>query len=82
MVVNAPEELVAEQVQHENRTSPRTSSRFVVSPSNEQLSLKGLMEKVGLKHRPTFWENYTKLAFKAVFNVLCPASPISETNTY
>lgn len=28
---------------------------LLLALSNEQLSLKVLMEKVGLKHRPTFW---------------------------
>lgn len=54
MVVDAPEELVAEQAQHEDRTSTEQPIVQVTEQdrvllfalSNEQLSLKGLMEKV------------------------------------
>ena len=44
--------------------------------TNEQLSLKVLMEKVGLKHRPTFLENYISPASEAGFlKVLYPDKP-------
>ena len=57
MVVDAPEELIEEQMQHEDRTSTEQPTVQVAEQvrvlllalSNDQLSLKGLMEKVGLK---------------------------------
>lgn len=53
MVVDAPEELVAEQTLHEDRTSTEQPTVQVteqvrvllIALSNDQLSLKGLMEK-------------------------------------
>ena len=66
MVVNPLEELRAEQVQQIDRTSTEQPAEQVTEQvcallltlSNEQLSLKGLMEKIGLKHHPTFLGNY------------------------
>lgn len=44
--------------------------------SSGQLSLKGLMERVGLKHRPAFWENYITPALEAgVLRMLFPDRP-------
>ena len=71
MVVNAPEGLAAEPVRPVNRTSteqvPEQVRSLLLALSNEQLSLKVLMEKVGLKHRPTFLENYITPASEAGF---------------
>lgn len=51
--------------------------------SNEQLSLKVLMEKVGLKHRPTFLENYINPASEAGFlKVLYPDKPNHPRQKY
>ena len=51
--------------------------------SNEQLSLKVLMEKVGLKHRPTFLENYITPASEAGFlKVLYPDKPNHPRQKY
>lgn len=91
MVVDAPEELVAEQTLHEDRTSteqptvqvPEQVRVLLLALSNEQLSLKGLMEKVGLKHRPTFLENYINPAFEAGFlKVLYPDKPNHPRQKY
>ena len=91
MVVNAPEELTAEQVQQINRTSTEQHtvqvteqvSTLLLALSNEQLSLKVLMEKVGLKHRPTFLENYINPAFQAGFiKVLYPEKPNHPRQKY
>ena len=91
MVVNAPEGLVAEPVRPVNRTSTEQLAvqvteqvrSLLLALSNEQLSLKGLMEKVGLKHRPTFLENYITPAFEAgVIKVLYPDKPNHPRQKY
>ena len=54
MVVNVPKELVTEQAQHDNRTSTEQPTvqvteqvlALLLALSNEQLSLKSLMERV------------------------------------
>lgn len=66
MVVNAPEGLVAEQGSSVNRTSTEQVTvqvteqvrTLVLALSDRQMSLKTLMDELGLKHRPTFLENY------------------------
>ena len=73
MLVNAPEKLTAKQAQRTNRTSTEQPTvqvteqvrALLLALSCEQLSLKALMEKVGLKHRPTFLENYISPALEA-----------------
>ena len=91
MVVNAPEELTAKQVQQIDRTSTEQPAvqvteqvrTLLLAMSNEQLSLKVLMEKVGLKHRPTFLENYINPAFQAGFiKVLYPEKPNHPRQKY
>lgn len=87
MVVDVPKELGAEQTQHEDRTSTEQVTEQVrallLALSNEQLSLKELMEKVGLKHRPTFLENYINPAFEAGFlKVLYPDKPNHPRQKY
>ena len=91
MVVNAPKELIVEQTQHEDRTSTEQPTvqlteqvrTLLLALSNEQLSLKRLMEKVGLKHRPTFLENYINPAFEAGFlKVLYPDKPNHPRQKY
>ena len=87
MVVNAPEELRAEQVQRIDRTSTEQVTEQVrallFTLSNEQLSLKGLMEKIGLKHRPTFVENYITPALEAgILKVLYPDKPNHPRQKY
>lgn len=91
MVVNAPEELKAEQVQRIDRTTTEQLTVQVTEQvrtllfalSNEQLSLRVLMEKVGLKHRPTFLENYITPASEAGFlKVLYPDKPNHPKQKY
>ena len=75
MLVNAQEDLTIKQVEQINRTSTEQPTvqvteqvRTLLSAlSNKQLSLKVLMEEVGLKHRPTFLENYINPAFEVGF---------------
>lgn len=87
IVVNAPEKLTAKQVQQNNRTSTEQVTEQVhallLALSNEQLSLKVLMEKVGLKHRPTFLENYISPAFEGGFiKILYPDKPNHPRQKY
>ena len=87
MVVNPPEELRAEQVQQIDRTSTEQPTEQVrallLTLSNKQLSLKSLMEKIGLKHRPTFVENYITPALEAgILKVLYPDKPNHPRQKY
>ena len=91
MLVNTQEELTIKQVQQINRTSTEQPSvqvteqvRALLSTlSNKQLSLKVLMKKVGLKHRPTFLENYINPAFEVGFlKVLYPDKPNHPRQKY
>ena len=91
MVVNAPEELTAKQVQQIDRTSTEQPAVQVTEQvlallfalSNEQLSLKVLMEKVGLKHRPTFIENYINPAIETgILKILYPDKPNHPRQKY
>lgn len=91
MVVDAPETLVAEQIQHEYRTSTEQPTvqvteqvrALLLALSTEQLSLKALMEKVGLKHRPTFLEKYISPAQKeGIITVLYPDKPNHPRQKY
>lgn len=91
MLVGTPEETAAEPVQHANRTSTEQPTEQVTEQvcallsaiSNEQLSLKELMGRVGLKHRPTFLENYITPAFKAgILKVLYPDKPNHPRQKY
>lgn len=51
--------------------------------SDGQLSLKELMEKVGLKHRPTFLGNYINPALDAGFiEMLYPDKPNHPKQKY
>lgn len=91
MVINAPEELILKQVGQIDRTSTEQATEQVTEQvralllalSNEQLSLKVLMEKVGLKHRPTFLVNYISPASEAGFlKVLYPDKPNHPRQKY
>lgn len=91
MLVNAPEKLAAELIQHGNRTSTEQPTvqvteqvrALLITLSNEQLSLKALMENIGLKHRPTFIENYINPALQSGYiRVLYPDKPNHPRQKY
>ncbi len=90
MVVNAPKELVTEQAQHNRASTEQPTVQvteqvlaLLLALSNEQLSLKGLMEKVGLKHRPTFIENYINPAVETgILKILYPDKPNHPRQKY
>ena len=90
MVVNAPKELVTKQAQHNRASTEQPTVQvteqvlaLLLALSNEQLSLKGLMEKVGLKHRPTFIENYINPAVETgILKILYPDKPNHPRQKY
>ncbi len=91
MLVNAQEDLTIKQVEQINRTSTEQPTvqvteqvrTLLLALSNKQLSLKVLMEEVGLKHRPTFLENYINPAFEVGFlKVLYPDKPDHPRQKY
>ena len=90
MVVNAPKELVTEQAQHNRASTEQPTVQvteqvlaLLLALSNEQLSLKGLIEKVGLKHRPTFIENYINPAVETgILKILYPDKPNHPRQKY
>lgn len=87
MVVNAPEALAAQQAEQENRTSTEQLteqvSALIKALSDKQLSLKALMEGIGLKHRPTFLENYVKPALEGgIVKVSHPDRPNHPRQKY
>ena len=69
MLVNPPGELMAEELLPVYRTSTEQVTEQVrtllLALSCEQMSLKVLMEKIGLRHRPSFLTNYVNPATKA-----------------
>lgn len=95
MLVDAPEELVNADCDKGNRTSTEQPTeqlteqlteqeRVLLSVvANNQYSLKMLMERVGLKHRPTFLENYISPAMKhGLIRVLYPDKPNHPRQKY
>ena len=91
MVVNVPEEPAGEQMQQVDRTSTEQPAvqvteqvrALLLALSNGQLSLKSLMEKIGLKHRPTFLENYMAPALEAgIVKALYPDKPNHPRQKY
>lgn len=84
MLVDASEGFAAKQMEHGYRTSTEQPAEQVMALllplSDGQLSLKELMEKVGLKHRPTFLGNYINPALDAGFiEMLYPTSPTTRS---
>lgn len=96
MLVDPPEEL---QQNVEYRTStvqatvqvkgqvkeqvPEPIRTLIIALSNEQLSVKVLMGKVGLKHRPTFMGNYIEPAIKEGYvKMLYPDKPKHPRQKY
>ena len=91
MVVNTPEEPAGEQMQQVDRTSTEQPAvqvteqvrALLLALSNGQLSLKSLMEKMGLKHRPIFLENYMTPALEAgIVKALYPDKPNHPRQKY
>jgi hypothetical protein len=91
MIINAPQKLTeqvdrtsTEQVPNmltEQLSAPLTAIIKVIG--TEQYSLKALMEKIGLKHRPTFITNYLTPAIQSGFvTLLYPNNPKHPRQKY
>ena len=95
MLIQVPYELLEKNLGDVNRTSTEQvpeqppaqvteQAKILISAiANEQLTLKQLMERVGLKHRPTFMENYLNPAIQSGFvRVLYPETPNHPRQKY
>ena len=95
MLIQAPDELLEKNKGDDNRTSTEQvteqlsaqvteQAKILISViAHEQLTLKQLMERVGLKHRPTFMENYLNPAIQNGFvRVLYPETPNHPRQKY
>ena len=91
MIINAPQKLTeqvdrtsTEQVPNmltEQLSAPLTA--IIKAIGTEQYSLKALMEKIGLKHRPTFITNYLTPAIQSGFvTLLYPNNPKHPRQKY
>lgn len=87
MIINAPQ-LLTEQA---NRTSTEHAPNMLSAPlsaiikaiGTEQSSLKVIMERIGLKHRPTFIANYLTPAIQSGFvTSLYPNNPKHPQQKY
>jgi len=91
MLIQAPYALLEKNKGDVNRTSteqvteqPPEQVKILISAiAHEHLTLKQLMERVGLKHRPTFMENYLNPAIQNGFvRVLYPETPNHPRQKY
>ncbi|MDR0658435.1 MAG: Fic family protein [Mediterranea sp.] len=91
MLTQTPDELSIRNKETGNRTSTGQATvqlteqeRILISTiGHEQFSMKQLMEQVGLKHRPTFLENYINPAMKSgLVRVLYPERPNHPRQKY
>lgn len=87
MLVNPSEELMAEELLPVYRTSTEQVTEQVrtllLSLSDEQMSLKELMEKIGLRHRPSFLANYINPAIKGgLLSTIYPDKPNHPRQKY
>lgn len=63
--------------------APENSSLLISSIGNDGYTLKQLMEKMGMKHRPTFMDNYLNPAIKDGFvRLLFPDKPKHPRQKY
>lgn len=91
LLIQVPENLLETKEETANRTSTEQPTeqlteqeRLLLSAiGQEQFSLKVSMEKVGLKHRPTFLENYINPAIRnGLIKVLYPENPNHPRQKY
>ena len=99
MLVNAPTEWTGtEQVENKHRTSteqvPNKLSnsihignadiaKLVVALGTQEMSVKQMMEAIGLKHRPTFLDNYLNPSIaNGYVRLLYPDSPRHPRQKY
>ena len=90
MMINPPEEWKmpeSEQVPNKYRTSteqvPEHVSSMIMAIGEEQFTLKQIMDKIGMKHRPNFIENYLNPAIaESYVRLLYPQSPRHPRQKY
>ena len=90
MMIDAPEEWKmpeSEQVENKYRTSTEQVTEqvraLVLSIGKELLTMKQMMEKMNLKHRPNFIDNYLNPAIKEGYvRLLYPQSPRHPRQKY
>lgn len=87
MLIKFPEEMQEKVESMDDRTTteqlPEQLRVLLLVIGDEQYTLKQLMEKVGLKHRPTFLENYINPAMKDGFiRLLYPEKPNHPRQKY
>ena len=90
MMIDAPEDWKMpenEQVPHKYRTSTEQATEqvrtLVVSMGQDQLTLKQMMEKMNLKHRPNFIDNYLNPAMAdGYIHLLYPDKPHHPRQKY
>jgi hypothetical protein len=76
-----------EQVPHKHRTSTEQATEqvrtLVISMGQDQLTLKQMMEKMNLKHRPNFIDNYLNPAMADGYvHLLYPDKPRHPRQKY
>lgn len=87
MLIQFPEEMQEKVESMDDRTTteqlPEQLRVLLLVIGDEQYTLKQLMENVGLKHRPTFLENYINPAMKDGFiRLLYPEKPNHPRQKY
>ena len=90
MMIDAPEDWKMpenEQVPHKYRTSTEQATEqvrtLVISMGQDQLTLKQMMEKMNLKHRPNFIDNYLNPAMAdGYIHLLYPDKPRHPRQKY
>ena len=90
MIINPPEDWKmpkSEQAENKHRTSTEQVTEqvraLVLSIGKDQLTLKQMMEKMNLKHRPNFIDNYLNPAIAdGYIRLLYPQSPHHPRQKY
>ena len=90
MMINPPEDWKmseSEQAENKHRTSTEQVAEqvrtLVLSIGKDQLTLKQMMQKMNLKHRPNFIDNYLNPAIAdGYIRLLYPQSPHHPRQKY
>ena len=86
MMIDGPEEWKMpenEQVENKHRTSTEQVKTLVLALGSDQLTLKQMMERVNLKHRPNFIDNYLTPAInEGCIRLLYPDKPRHPRQKY
>ncbi len=86
MIINPPEEWKmpeSEQAENKYRTSTEQVRTLVLLIGKDQFTLKQIMEKINLKHRPNFIDNYlTPAVAEGYIRLLYPDKPRHPRQKY